>query len=75
MSFAEAQDWAAYSRKRGTFNIGVRLEFGFAMLATLLAKSMGVRAEFRDFMPNLAAEDEGDATLGDVMDILRGVKK
>lgn len=78
MSYVEATQWMHYARKRGTLNLGVRVELGFAMLALLIVKALGGRAELRDFMPSTSAwesEDEEEATLEDVMGILMGAKR
>ncbi len=75
MSHAEAQQWAAYMRRRGTLNTGARLELGFALLASLVVKAMGGKAAVKDFMMSSDVEDEGDATLDDVMSALMGAKR
>ncbi|MAI34083.1 MAG: hypothetical protein CMM07_20745 [Rhodopirellula sp.] len=36
MSYSEFLDWMAYRRKRGSFNTGMRVERGTALLATIL---------------------------------------
>ena len=74
MSHAEAVDWMAYMKKRGLLNIGVRLELGFALLASLIVKAMGGRASVRDFTYQ-GEDDEEEATIDDVMSILTGAKR
>ena len=71
ISYAEALQWQAYVEKRGTINLGLRLEVGFALLAWTINRALGGKAEMSDFMPHF---DEPDATLADVMTILTGAK-
>lgn len=52
ISYAEAQDWAAYIEKRGPLNLSRHLERGFALLATRLAVANGYKnVSMYDFMP------------------------
>lgn len=75
MTHAEAVDWAEYMRKRGTLNVGVRIELGFALLATMIMKRTGGNAKLTDFLTAAGEEeDEGNATIDDVMGILTGAK-
>lgn len=43
--------WCAYIRKRGTLNLGTRLELGFALQAMVTRTSAGHRAKIEDFLP------------------------
>jgi len=47
--------WAAYRNKRGSFNIGMRVEEGCAVLATVYANSKSSKSKFKvtDFMPHM----------------------
>lgn len=74
MSYAEAMGWADYLRKRGSLNTGVRVELGFAMLATLVARALGNRVELADFLVS-GREYEDEARIEDVMAILTGAKR
>lgn len=56
LTHAEFLDWVAYLRKRGTLHVGMRLEVGFALIASLIARATGGDAEMLDFMPH--AENE-----------------
>lgn len=69
MSYAEAQDWVAYIRRRGSINQGLRLEQGFALLAMVLLRLHGKDADMEDFMPS---HDRKDPDINDVMKILMG---
>lgn len=45
--------WEAYIVKRGSLNIGLRLEQGFALLATLIRQAMGDKnAQMADHLPH-----------------------
>jgi hypothetical protein len=55
LTYAEAMDWYAYIRRRGSLNLGNRLEHGFAMLATVLSRIHGGEVEMEAFMPYEAA--------------------
>lgn len=57
LTYREALDWIAYLRKRGTLHTGMRLEAGFALLASLIVQTNGGKARMQDFMPH-AREDE-----------------
>jgi hypothetical protein len=59
MSYAEALQWHAYMKKRGGTNLGLRLEAGFALLATAINRSAGGKAKFDDFAPHLRDEESG----------------
>jgi hypothetical protein len=67
----EAEDWASYFNARGSSNLGIRMEVGFALLAWLLARGFGLRKDDRslytmdDFTQHVrksddAASDEQD---------------
>lgn len=58
LSFVEFQTWCAYIRKRGSLNLGSRVEFTGGLLASMYANSISKRGNYkpRDFMPN--AEEE-----------------
>lgn len=69
MTFAEAQDWAAYIEKYGPLNLGMRLEFGFALIATVINHALGGKASIEDYMPHTQKQA---GTIDDVMKILTG---
>lgn len=64
--YDELLSWSAYIKKRGSLNIGRRLEWGFALLAMYLA---GGKKEMSDFMPH---EEQKYASIEDVLNIFRG---
>lgn len=45
-------------KKRGGTNIGLRLEAGFALVATAINRSVGGKAKFESFAPHLKEEEE-----------------
>lgn len=63
LTYAEAMDWYAYLRRRGSLNLGNRLEHGFAMLATVMSRIHGGEVEMEAFMPyeSALAQAEEDA--------------
>lgn len=58
LSYSEAMQWHAYMKKRGGTNLGLRLEAGFALVATAISRSVGGKAKFEDFTPHLKDEEE-----------------
>ncbi|MCG7754907.1 phage tail assembly protein T, partial [Flavihumibacter cheonanensis] len=64
MSYAEAQQWSAYMQRRGSLHVGMRLEWGFALIAAAINNALGGNATQQQFMPH--AEQSG-GSLGDVM--------
>ena len=62
LTYAEAMDWYAYIRRRGSLNLGNRLEHGFAMLATVLSRIHGGEVEMEAFMPyeSALAQEQDD---------------
>lgn len=72
ISYVEFLSWIAYKNKRGSLNIGNRLESGFALIASILSKAHGGTSEMKDFMPHA---DEKVADVSDVMNLLSGKAK
>lgn len=65
-----------YARKTGSLNLGLRIEHGFAMLATLLNNVHGGKATFDDFLPNREPRPEPkQATPQDLLALLQSVKR
>jgi hypothetical protein len=57
LTYQEALDWFAFIRKRGSLNIGMRLEAGFALLAAMYSNAHGGKGSMEDFMPHTDKED------------------
>ena len=47
IGYAEFVSWVAYRRKRGSLNLGMRVERGSALLATLYANSKSKNGGYR----------------------------
>ncbi|MCY1287202.1 hypothetical protein D9M68_176630 [compost metagenome] len=54
LSYPEFLSWQKYRAKRGTLHVGMRIERGSALLATLYANTHSKRGGFKldDFMPH-----------------------
>ena len=67
LSFAEFQTWCQYRRKRGTLNVGRRIERGAALLAVLYRNAHLGKGQnpytIWDFMPH---EEEPELTIDDL---------
>jgi len=68
ISAVEFAKWMAYRRKRGTMNLGMRVEAGSAMIASLTAnqarKKDSKAFSFYDFAPN---HDQPEVSLEEAM--------
>jgi len=66
MSYREFLVWLAYRKRRGTLNTGLRLDGGFALLASLYANAHSKDGGFTpaNFMPY---EDEREVSLDEAM--------
>lgn len=58
MSYAEYIAWAAYARKNGGLNLGLRLEDGFALIASVLSQLNGKRFGPEHFKPKRTVGEE-----------------
>ena len=52
LSYPEFRQWVKYRKKRGSLNLGMRIERGAAMLATLYANTKSKKGGYKiyDFM-------------------------
>ena len=68
LSYGEVMAWIRYRRKRGSLNLGLRVERGAAMLAAMYANAHSKDGGFRvnDFAPHL---DEPPVTLQQAMEM------
>ena len=72
MTYAEALDWMAYIRKRGSLNPGLRIDAAVAVLATQINRALGGKAEMQDFLPY---HDEPEAaSIDDIAKIFGAVR-
>ena len=76
MTHAESLQWVAYINKRGSLNVGRRLDRGFAMLTKYLLTVNGHKAEIEDFLPKTErVQDEYIAKPEDVLNLFRAISK
>ena len=67
LSHVEFLDWVAYANQKGTLNLGLRIEYGFALLAFLLTKGFKIKKDgnqqftLQDFMPHIKSDDDEDS--------------
>lgn len=74
LSYSEVMDWLAYRSKRGTLNIGRRVEVAAALISMTINRVHGGKAKLNDFTPHETGEDESiDGTINDVMKIFKAV--
>ena len=65
VSYPEFISWAKYRAKRGSLNVGLRVERGAALLATLEANSKGGNFTLSDFAPY---HDQPELSLDEAME-------
>ena len=76
LTYNEALSWMAYLEQSGTANLGLRMERGFALLATILNNVHGGKANFDDFLPKRGEPEEGvEASAQDLFALLQSVKR
>ncbi|MBX7275486.1 hypothetical protein K2E96_26760 [Pseudomonas sp. ERGC3:05] len=76
LTYNEALSWMAYLEQSGTANLGLRIERGFALLATILNNVHGGKANFDDFLPKRGEPEEGvGASAQDLFALLQSVKR
>ncbi|MDT4868651.1 hypothetical protein FQZ97_1036300 [compost metagenome] len=74
MSYAEAQQWAAYIREHGSVNPLRRMEQWVAKLCYVTAKVQGAKVQFEDFLPG-KPEEVQEGTIQDVFALLQSMAK
>jgi hypothetical protein len=68
--------WLTYVRQTGPLNLGLRLEHGFAMLATVLSSIHGGKAEFSDFLPDRGVRyEDAEGSPEDMLRLLQSLKR
>lgn len=76
LTYNEALSWMAYLEQSGTANLGLRMERGFALLATILNNMHGGKANFEDFLPKRGeVVDEAETSAQDLFRLLQSVKR
>lgn len=71
MTYAEFRDWLRFREKVGPLNHLQRLDYATALLASVVNRSMGGRAEITDFLPDY---DQTPASPEDVFRLFTGAK-
>jgi hypothetical protein len=75
----EALAWARYIAKRGSLNVGTRIEQGIARLAVIWIHTQGGKAQMADFMPHADQptrdDDEKPATVQQAFQLFQSLKK
>lgn len=72
LSYVEYLDWAAFINRRGSINLGVRMEQGLAMVCLLLTqgfkikKNDGQNFTLKDFLPHIAEDHDQELTVESV---------
>ena len=73
MTYEEACQWSSYLDRRGSIHLGMRLEWGFALIAMTINRALGGKAELGDFMPHVDKSEE-QPSIAEAMKILSGKK-
>lgn len=68
MSYGEYLDWCEYIRRRGSLDVGSRLEWAAAMISMIVNNSNGGKAKMTDFMPHW---EQPQAKVEDVFRMLK----
>lgn len=76
LSYTEVLSWMAYVEQNGTLNLGLKIERGVALIATILNNVHGGKANFDDFLPKRGEpEEEVEASAQDLFALLQSVKR
>ncbi len=76
LTYNEALSRMAYVEQNGTLNLGLKIERGVALLATILNNVHGGKANFDDFLPKRGEPEEGvEASAQDLFALLQSVKR
>lgn len=75
MSHAEAVQWAIYIRKRGSLNVGRRIDRGFASLTMWLLRVNGAKVEMEDFLPYYEKQPDRVAEPEDVLKLFQAISR
>lgn len=65
----------AYVRKRGRPNIGMRIEEAGAYIVQAIYRSQGGKCDVEAFMPHVVAQEVEDASIDDLMGVLKASSK
>lgn len=73
MTHEESLLWAQYISKRGSLNLGRRMDRGFAMLSKWLLTVNGHKATIDDFLPKSEHAKEEAAKAEDVLHLFKAI--
>lgn len=74
LSYDEALKWFDYLERKGTVNLGARIEWGFALLATVINNAHGGKAKMRDFM-HFTKQEEPEMSIESAFLMLKAAAK
>jgi hypothetical protein len=72
LTYVEALQWVEYMRRRGSLNVGQRVEAAIAVLSTQVNRALGGKAEFADFAPHW---DQPEPQLDDIAKLFGAVTR
>lgn len=75
LTYQEALRWMAYVKKRGRPNIGLRVEEMGAYIVQAIYRAQGGKCDAESFMPHVVAADDGEASIDDLMGVLKASSK
>lgn len=73
LSQDEVLVWAAYMDKRGTLNVGRHVESGAALIAAMLSRINGGKADVSDFTPHEDSYAPAEQTDEQMLEALRSM--
>jgi len=69
VSYEEYLQWVEYARRRGGFNLGMRIEAAAALIAQQVNQGAGGKAKVADFL--MHKDEEPMATIEDLFGMLK----
>lgn len=75
LTYSEALRWMAYVKKRGRPNLGLRIEEMGAYIVQAIYRSQGGKCEAEAFMPHVVAQEAEEASIDDLMGVLKASSK
>jgi hypothetical protein len=73
LSFSEVMEWTEYRRKRGTFNLGRRIEVAAGLIAVTINRVHGGKAKLHHYTPHENDDEATEGSINDVMKIFKAV--
>lgn len=75
MSYDEAQSWIAYARKRGTLNLGMRMEFLLGRLSYQVHHALKGKMELQEIVRFHQEDNAGIDDVAKLMGVSRVEKR